>query len=242
MTRTIMKVAAAIIALLFFTLNSNAQNYQNVVYLKNGSIIRGLIMEQVPEKSLKIVTPNGSTIFCTLNEVEKITKELPAGQENSSRRSEYGWLPAPRYRGFVEESAIIGTGEFALNRTQVLTSHGCQINPYLYIGGGLGVNYWIDDEYFTLPLFAHVRSEIHKAYNKRVSPYLDTKIGYSLGDFHGFYCLPSAGCHIYFGKSKLGLSAAIGYNVQLTEVYYYHADISEVENLGGVSISLAFDF
>lgn len=39
-------------ATLAFTMN--AQQYQDVVYLKNGSVIRGLITEQIPNKSLKI--------------------------------------------------------------------------------------------------------------------------------------------------------------------------------------------
>lgn len=33
-----------------------AQNYTEVVYLKNGSIIKGVIIEQVPNVSLKIKT------------------------------------------------------------------------------------------------------------------------------------------------------------------------------------------
>ena len=36
------------------------QNYQDVVYLKNGSIIRGVIIEQIPNKSIKIETSDKS--------------------------------------------------------------------------------------------------------------------------------------------------------------------------------------
>ena len=52
-----------------------AQNYTEVVYLKNGSVIKGVIIEQVPNVSLKIKTNDGSLIICQMNEVEKITKE-----------------------------------------------------------------------------------------------------------------------------------------------------------------------
>ena len=34
----------------------NYANYQDVVYLKNGNVIRGIILEQVPNESLKIET------------------------------------------------------------------------------------------------------------------------------------------------------------------------------------------
>ena len=52
-----------------------AQNYTEVVYLKNGSIIKGVIIEQVPNVSLKIKTSDGSLIICQMSDVEKITKE-----------------------------------------------------------------------------------------------------------------------------------------------------------------------
>ena len=52
-----------------------AQETQDVVYLKNGSIVRGMVIEQVPGKSLKIKTSDGSIFVYTMDEVEKITKE-----------------------------------------------------------------------------------------------------------------------------------------------------------------------
>lgn len=55
-----------------------AQETQDVVYLKNGSVIRGTVIEQVPGKSLKIKTSDGSVFVYTMDEVEKITKEAPA--------------------------------------------------------------------------------------------------------------------------------------------------------------------
>ena len=37
-----------------------AQNMDDVLYLKNGSVIRGIIIEQVPNESLKIQTYDGN--------------------------------------------------------------------------------------------------------------------------------------------------------------------------------------
>jgi hypothetical protein len=48
---------------------------QDVVYLKNGSIVRGTIVEQVPNQSLKIQTRDGSVFVYEMAEVTKITKE-----------------------------------------------------------------------------------------------------------------------------------------------------------------------
>ncbi len=57
--------------------NSPPQDLIDVVYLKNGSIIRGIIIEQVPNVSLKIQTSDGSIFFYKMDEIEKITKEKP---------------------------------------------------------------------------------------------------------------------------------------------------------------------
>lgn len=53
------------------------QTLQDVVYLKNGSIIRGIIIEQVPNQSLKIQTNDGNIFVYKIDEVDKITKEPP---------------------------------------------------------------------------------------------------------------------------------------------------------------------
>lgn len=50
--------------------------YVDVLYLKNGSIIRGLVMEQIPNESIKIQTADGSLFVYKMDEVLKITKEL----------------------------------------------------------------------------------------------------------------------------------------------------------------------
>lgn len=50
-------------------------NYVDVVYLKNGSVIRGIITEQIPNKSIKIITKDQNVFVFKIEEVEKITKE-----------------------------------------------------------------------------------------------------------------------------------------------------------------------
>ena len=70
---------------LAFTMN--AQQYQDVVYLKNGSVIRGLITEQIPNKSLKIETTDGSIFICDMNDVNKNTKEYQTKDNKVSGHS-----------------------------------------------------------------------------------------------------------------------------------------------------------
>jgi hypothetical protein len=68
-----------ILAACILTSAAFAQEMQDVVYLKNGSIIRGMIIEQVVGKSLKIKTRDGSVFVYAMEEVERITKEEGVG-------------------------------------------------------------------------------------------------------------------------------------------------------------------
>lgn len=214
---------------------AKAQNYQEVVYLKNGSIIKGLIVEQIPNVSLTVQTTDGSTIICDMADVQKITKEAVSTRDKEPiaiSNDPYGWESAPRYRGFVGESVTV---DFYYEdvASKVFTSHGCLISPYIYVGGGLGVQYWVDEEEVDVPIFAHARGEFHKSFRKNVSPYWDAKMGYTVGYDSGFYFAPQVGCHFYFSHSKFGLGIGLGYE---GTVDYWDGLI------GGLEISFAFDF
>lgn len=54
-------------------------NLQDVVYLKNGSVVRGTIIEQVPGVSLKLQTNDGNIFVYNIEDVEKMTKEQSKG-------------------------------------------------------------------------------------------------------------------------------------------------------------------
>ena len=57
-----------------------AQEMQDVVYLKDGSIIRGTIVEQVPSESLLIETSDGSRFRYSMELIERMAKEPIPGQ------------------------------------------------------------------------------------------------------------------------------------------------------------------
>jgi opacity protein-like surface antigen len=75
---------------------SAAAQVDEVLYLKNGSIIRGTIIEQIPNVSVKIRTLDGSIFVYKVEEIEKITKESPkpesqdAGKKPSRRETDFG--------------------------------------------------------------------------------------------------------------------------------------------------------
>lgn len=73
MNRSILYLSALILT--FSSVILYAQQYEDVVYLKNGSIIHGIILEQIPGESIKIQTKDGNTFGFKMDEVQKMTKE-----------------------------------------------------------------------------------------------------------------------------------------------------------------------
>ncbi len=49
--------------------------WQDVVHCKNGSVIKGTIIEQIPNESIKIQTADGNIFVYKMSEVDKMTKE-----------------------------------------------------------------------------------------------------------------------------------------------------------------------
>lgn len=59
-------------------------NMRDVVYLKNGGMVKGIIVEQVPGVSIKLQTSDGSLFVYKFEEIEKMTKEQYAAAELKS--------------------------------------------------------------------------------------------------------------------------------------------------------------
>ena len=225
---------------------SVAQNVQEVVYLKNGSIVRGIVIEQVPGVSLKIQTSDGSVFAYPMSEVDKITKETAKSRNSNSLAFNGHSDNGAGYKGFIDLGYTFGVGDLGIDRLELSTSHGYQFNPYLYAGAGIAVNYYLDAEVVGLPIFAHLRANI---LDNNISPYIDFRIGYSpLKDVQGFYMAPSIGCKI---KS---FNISVGYVMQKAKYsyYYYYYDSYSGEiisgneegsaNCGGLSIKLGAEF
>lgn len=70
-----MKKILSFFLFLFMATFAMAQQYIENVYLKNGSIIKGVVIEQVPNQSVKIQTSGGNIFVYEMSDVEKITKE-----------------------------------------------------------------------------------------------------------------------------------------------------------------------
>jgi len=195
------------------------QNYQDVVYLKNGSIIRGTIIEQVPNVSLKIETADKSVMVYKMDEIEKISKELiqnVSGTSNKSSGLKSGYLGILNVGygfGVGHDSKGIDFGKFDF-------INGYQFNPYFSLGFGTGLKFYFDESNTSLviPLFADFRAHF---IDYMVSPYVAVGIGYTLEatpEFRGlgFMLNPSLGASIKISK-RSALNIGVGYLMQRSE-------------------------
>lgn len=95
--------------LMAFVMTSQAfaQQMEDVVHLKNGGLIRGTIIEQIPGESLKIQTRDGNVFVYTMDEIAKISKEpVMKMQGQIGVQKKNPWL------AFGLSALIPGVGQF----------------------------------------------------------------------------------------------------------------------------------
>lgn len=153
---------------------------------------------------------------------------------------------AQTYKGFIESGRTLHTDDMGLfSTTDIYTTHGVQFNPYLYVGAGAGVR--LGDSYTAIPIYADVRYTILK---KKVSPFIDAKIGYSVLDASGFYMNPGAGVNWDFYKGlSVFLKVGYTYNANPYDNWIKPNEMGWVSEENktdiyphGVSVSIGFGF
>ena len=96
-----------------------------VVYLKNGGILRGVIIEQVPNTSLKVQMRDKSIIACRYDEVERITKENIYSTDKTTmiRKPALAWMwsfffpgAGQIYNGQILKGALMLVGGIILTQ------------------------------------------------------------------------------------------------------------------------------
>ncbi len=236
------KYLALILFALITTVAFAQSNYQDVVYLKNGSIIRGVIIEQVPNKSIKIETVDRNVFVCQMDEIEKITKE-PTKSRGANYKNSSGLESG--YKAIVELGYQIGVGDFGMDRLKLNIINGYQINPYFSLGFGTGLRYYFDEEAALIPVFADFRANFM---DNNVSPYLSLGVGYTFDATNsfegvGFLLNPTVGVSLKVSDKSV-MNIGLGYEMQKMDFYLFGYDYyySSSENSGAISISVGISF
>ena len=224
---------------------SHAQTLsEDVVYLKNGSIIRGSLKSAAGENPLRIELLGGSLFVFQQSEIDSIKKENVL-QRNQKALAKNYFRKDRGFRHITEFGFIYGTD---LKQTEtpyyygyqrddfgvsVHTVNGYQVWPYLFVGAGLGIDRFINYQQTFSPFYVRVASEFLK---KRATPYVFADIGYShlwkkKGDEWvsyqnkgGLYIAAGGGVRIYTNsRASVLLSASSRRNVSSTRWWYTQA-------------------
>lgn len=214
------------------------ENYQDVIYLKNGSVIHGLIIEQIPNKSIKIQTVDRSVFVYQIEEVKKMTKEINQTQSIApkvKKESRHGYLL------LIENSFGIGIDSYKTTLEQFSVINGYRFNSYISLGIGTGFRYCFNPDLYIrkafLPLFADFRVNFN---NEKVTPYMSLDLGsvYNLKDDTEDPCFiinPSFGVKFRFTQ-RMGLNVGIGYELYNLESH------DQYEVFNSISLKLGFSF
>lgn len=230
------------------TFSFGQNNYQDVVHLKNGRTVRGIIIEQVPNKSIKIETADKTVLAFQLDEIEKFTKEPYQETTGNAIRPSDSSLDSKfiktGYKRVVELGYQFGTGDYGMNRLKLNIINAYQINPNFSVGIGTGVRYYLDPNTAIVPLFADFRATLSK---KSISPYFSLGAGYSFdasNNFNGvgFLVNPTVGARFMISE-KTAINVGLGYEMQLMDFHYnYSYAYSNTRNSGAISIIAGITF
>ena len=208
---------------------------EDVVYMKNGSVYRGTIIEQIPSVSYKIEIAGGSVIVIKADDVTKITKEDKKDMEGNVVRHYYEERPIrpkPVYeykfrpKGYFFQAQVeMEALEFGFRIV-----NGYKFGRFGYLGVGLGVDGVVLDlhgsqdyggAYF--PFYIHYGGDILK---KQTTPFYSIEAGYA------FHFAPTLSPQNIFGdgsniiEAKGGLMGGAGFGVRFYSRRRVHFDIS----------------
>lgn len=131
--------------------------------------------------------------------------------------------PQKGYRGFIDWSNSLRREKWVTSTTCFLTgfstSHGYQINPWIFTGAGIDIEYDPNQNSTICAFFAQGRTDLKFG---RFTPFGDIRIGYNASRGGGVYISPTIGYRLNWGR-KAAINIAAGLTLQ-----GYTADIHDI--------------
>ncbi len=197
------KIIHAFIILLFlFKIQSllySQPSKIDAVYLENGSIIRGKILEDSDTSIIRIETLCHNVWVFNKHEISKIERQKPGYSINGKPKG---------YYNLTDIGLIIGSGNNDKNIIfGIHMINGYKWENHICTGAGLGIEFF---EYMIIPTFADLR---YQWLNRTISPYVL---------FNAGYAFPLQDPESYWGtindaKGGMLWSTGIGTNFRINE-------------------------
>ncbi len=243
--------AYILLLFIFSSQKINAQEQEDVVYLKNGSVIHGEILEQNPGESVKIRSASRDIFVYKMEDVTEIKKEPTPSSKKNFDIKEKG------YQSVINASLLTGNNQYYTVTSLSLTNvQGYQFKSGLALGIGSGIE-WFNTT--VIPVFADVS---YYPLKKRKTPYVSLQAGYSaplnpnngsdLGWDGGYYgskytggalFSASIGTRRYF-RNGYSMLLGLGYRYQkleYTNIYDWNGTTRvQTELLNRISFKMGF--
>lgn len=150
-----MKKYVTLIVLILITNNMvfGQKHYQEVIYLKDGTVLSGVIIEQIPNQSVTIQTIDDSVFTYPIDEVERIAKEeifkeVKSDQPLEERKGHIGFSIGPNFSLSPDRYQLIPKIDFNL------LDVGYRINDHVGIAGSVLVSEDLLDFFYYYGLLA----------------------------------------------------------------------------------------
>jgi|GEM_PF-424396 len=256
---TLLKANLCALLLSLFSLTANAQTFTDVVHLKNGTIVRGVIIEQVPGKTIKVQTADALKIEINYSDIEKITKETSITNKETSIQSNTAYNAAAAQPIAVTKPRK----HFFTAGAGFMTGDGLGYTGRLSVGLRLGKHFdlqafyqlsesdkgrtrdALNEKYSRLSLQHYgIKGSMALSTTTSVRPYFSLGAGYSRSPFttSGRAFDEDFGTNVggygyyrsLFFNPAFGISVPIGKNNSLfTELNYNHHSWKDVHNFLG---------
>lgn len=202
-----MKKLILIIALLLIThaVLFAQKNPEDVLYLKNGGIIRGSIIEWVPDSAIKIEIAGGSLLVYKTNEIRIVAKEEKIKKEKQKTMIS----DSHGFRFGMDGGWVVGSGDNENKSPLSIHIQGFyHFFPFTAIGVGAGLEFFNTTQ---APVYLDLRQYFSQRY---YAPYLFMQ---------GGYLFPVGPQHVDIsgytskGKASYMINPGIGFMFPLSE-------------------------
>jgi sRNA-binding regulator protein Hfq len=144
---------------------------QDVVYLKNGGIIRGEIREITDDFTVKIETVGRNLFVYKREEVERISREREA-KNASFQLKEKGYVNMTEF-GLLTGQSVGNDQVFNHNAVSLQTFNGYQFRPALQVGLTTGIDWY--QSFALVPVAFGLRGDFSQS---KVTPFYSFDVGY----------------------------------------------------------------
>jgi len=214
--------------LLLISINSFAQDViLDVIYFKNGNILKGVITELIPGTSLKITDRNGKDFTFQMKDIDRIEKEN-FDKKDFTNRDKYDSIRTSqnKFTNLTKLGVVRNISDYKNNVT-FANIFSFQISQFAIGIGGSYIKYV--DEY-TVPVYLDARYTFAASKQK---PYFYLDLGHSVSDEKGkgIYFQAGTGLRVSLNNTiSLIFDAAysyqkVKYNVQSYTVIEYRDNL-----------------